>query len=76
VAAFSEAGYLNVYCYHGANAYPEVHHRRIASRGGQSAEFLRHKRAILTDALEQYRLPGPYRVTTGDGMVVFEAGNP
>jgi hypothetical protein len=29
----------------------------------------------LTDALQHYRLPGPYRVTTGNGLVVFEAGN-
>jgi glycosyltransferase involved in cell wall biosynthesis len=75
VAPFSEAGYLNVYCYHGANAYPEVHHRRIATSAGQSADFLRHKKTILTDALQHYRLPGPYRVTTGNGLVVFEAGN-
>lgn len=74
VVPFSEAGYLNVYCYHGANAFPEVHHRRIATRGGQSADFIRDRRPILSNALERYRLPGPYRVRTGNGSVVFEAG--
>jgi glycosyltransferase involved in cell wall biosynthesis len=71
VAPFSGAGFLNIYSYHGRNVFSEVHHRRIAMHGSRSPAFLRDRESILRSALRQYRLPEPYRVTTGDGPVVL-----
>lgn len=71
VTPFQDAGFLNLYSYHGRNVFDEVHHRRIAVQGSRSADFLRSQEPTLRDALRYYRLPAPYRVTTGDGMVLF-----
>ena len=71
VIPFHDAGFLNVYSYHGKNVFSEVHHRRIAYLAGPSVDFLREREPVLRDALRHYRLPEPYRVITGDGTVVF-----
>ena len=71
VTPFEDAGYLNVYSYHGKNVFPEFHHRRMAVTGGQSPDFLRERESILRDALRHYRLPEPYSVTSGSGQVMF-----
>jgi glycosyltransferase involved in cell wall biosynthesis len=71
VVPFRDAGFLNVYSYHGKNVFSEVHHRRIAYLAGPSVDFLRERESVLRDALRHYRLPAPYRVITGDGKVVF-----
>ncbi len=71
VAPFQDAGFLNVYSYHGKNVFPELHHRRIAIQTGRSLDFLRNQESVLRDALRHYRLPEPYRVTTGEGLVMF-----
>jgi len=71
VTRFQDAGFLNVYSYHGKNVFSEIHHRRIAFYGSRSADFLRDHASTLRDALRHYHLPEPYRVTTGDGTVVF-----
>jgi glycosyltransferase involved in cell wall biosynthesis len=71
VTPFEDAGFLNIYSYHGRNVYPEVHHRRISVLGSRSVSFLRDHESILRDALRHYRLPEPYRVTTGDGLIMF-----
>jgi glycosyltransferase involved in cell wall biosynthesis len=71
VTPLQDAGFLNLYSYHGKNVFSEVHHRRIAFNAGRWIDFLRDHEKILKDALRHYRLPEPYRVTTGDGMVMF-----
>jgi glycosyltransferase involved in cell wall biosynthesis len=71
VTPFQDAGFLNVYSYHGRNVFSEVHHRRIAIQSGRSFDSLRRQESILRDALRYYRLPEPYRVTTGEGLVMF-----
>jgi glycosyltransferase involved in cell wall biosynthesis len=71
VTPLQDAGFLNLYSYHGKNVFPEVHHRRIAFNAGRSVDFLREHETVLKDALRHYRLPEPYHVTTGDGMVMF-----
>ena len=71
VTPLQDAGFLNLYSYHGKNVFSEVHHRRIGFNAGQSVDFLRDRETILKSALRYYRLPEPYRVTTGDGMVMF-----
>lgn len=71
VVPFQDAGFLNVYSYHGKNVFSEVHHRRIAFLAGQSVDSLRERESVLRDALRYYRLPEPYRVTGRDGMVMF-----
>jgi len=71
VIPFHDAGFLNIYSYHGKNVFPEVHHRRIAYLAGPSVDFLRERESVLRDALRHYRLPEPYRVITGNGTVVF-----
>lgn len=71
VVPLEEVGFLNLYSYHGKNVFPEVHHRRIAFMGGQSVDFLREHEAVLRDALRHYRLPQPYRVVGGKGLVMF-----
>ena len=71
VTPFQDAGFLNVYSCHGKNVFPELHHRRIAAQSGRSFEFLRRQESVLRDALRHYRLPEPYRVTTGEGVVMF-----
>jgi hypothetical protein len=71
VTPLQDAGFLNLYSYHGKNVFPEVHHRRIAFNAGRSVDFLRDHETVLKDALRHYRLPEPYHVTTGDGMVMF-----
>jgi glycosyltransferase involved in cell wall biosynthesis len=71
VTPFEDAGFLNIYSYHGRNVFDEVHHRRIAILGSRSADFLRSQELILRDALSHYRLPAPYRVATADGVVMF-----
>jgi DNA-binding LacI/PurR family transcriptional regulator len=48
-----------------------MHHRRIVLFGGQSVDYLREREAVLRAALRHYRLPEPYRVTTGNGLVMF-----
>jgi glycosyltransferase involved in cell wall biosynthesis len=71
VAPFQDAGFLNIYSYHGKNVFSEVHHRRIAFLTGRSADSLRNHESVLMDALRHYRLPQPYRVTGRDGMVML-----
>lgn len=71
VTPFQDAGFLNIYSYHGMNVFSEGHHRWIAAQSGRSANFLRRQEATLRDALRHYRLPEPYRVTTGDGLTMF-----
>jgi glycosyltransferase involved in cell wall biosynthesis len=71
VVPFQDAGFLNVYSYHGKNVFSEVHHRRIAFFAGRSVDSLRERESVLRDALRHYRLPEPYRVTGRDGMVMF-----
>ena len=71
IAPFEDSGYLNVYSYHGNNVFDEVHHRRIAVLGSRSVEFLTSQEPNLRKALNQYRLPAPYRFSTGDGVVLF-----
>jgi glycosyltransferase involved in cell wall biosynthesis len=74
VTPFQDAGYLNVYSYHGRNVFPELHHRRIAVQSGRSFDFMRQQEPVLRAALRHYRLPEPYRVTTGEGVVMFVTG--
>lgn len=71
ISRFEDAGFLNIYSYHGRNVFPEFHHHRIAMLGGRSLDFLREKEAALRDALRQYRLPKPYEVTMGNGMIFY-----
>jgi glycosyltransferase involved in cell wall biosynthesis len=71
VTPLENAGYLNIYSYHGKNVFPEFHHRRIAVIGGRSLDTLREQESILRDALQHYRLPEPYTVASGDGQVMF-----
>ena len=71
VARFEDAGYLNIYSYHGKNVFSEAHHRRIVGTSVRSIKFLRDHESILRDALRHYRLPEPYRFTTGNGLVMF-----
>ena len=71
VTALEDAGFLNIYSYHGRNVFDEIHHRRIAMLGGRPADFLRSRETILRDALRHYRLPAPYWVTSGEGTVMF-----
>ena len=71
VTPFQESGFLNLYSYHGKNVFPEMHHRRIVLFGGQSVDYLREREAVLRAALRHYRLPEPYRVTAGNGLVMF-----
>jgi glycosyltransferase involved in cell wall biosynthesis len=71
VIPFHDAGFLNIYSYHGKNVFPEIHHRRIAYLAGPSVDFLRERESVLREALRHYRLPEPYRVITGNGTVVF-----
>lgn len=71
VTPFEDSGFLNIYSYHGRNVFSEDHHRWIVAQSSRSANFLRGQESILRDALRHYRLPEPYRVTTGDGLVMF-----
>jgi glycosyltransferase involved in cell wall biosynthesis len=71
VAPFQDAGFLNVYSYHGKNVFSEGHHRRITFLAGRSVDSLRIRESVLRDALRHYRLPEPYRVTARDGKVMF-----
>lgn len=71
VAPFQDAGFLNIYSYHGKNVFSEVHHRRITFLTGQTADSLRDRESVLRDALRHYRLPEPYRVIARDGKVMF-----
>ena len=71
VAPFQDAGFLNVYSYHGKNVFSEVHHRRITFLAGRSVDSLRMRESVLREALRHYRLPEPYRVTARDGKVMF-----
>jgi len=71
VTPLHDVGFLTLYSYHGGNVFSETHHRRIAFLAGHSVDFLREREPILRAALRHYRLPEPYRVTTGNGMVMF-----
>jgi len=71
VAPFQDAGFLNIYSYHGKNVFSEIHHRRITFLAGRSLDSLRNRESVLRGALRQYRLPEPYRVTARDGKVMF-----
>jgi glycosyltransferase involved in cell wall biosynthesis len=71
VAPFQDAGFLNIYSYHGKNVFSEVHHRRITFLAGRSVDSLRIRESVLRDALRHYRLPEPYRVIARDGKVMF-----
>lgn len=71
ITPFSDAGYLNIYSYHGKNVFPEFHHRRIALLGSRPVEFFRAQESTLRQALRTYRLPRPYRVTMGDGLASY-----
>ncbi|HEX3249364.1 MAG TPA: glycosyltransferase, partial [Pyrinomonadaceae bacterium] len=71
VVPFEDAGFLNIYSYHGRNVFPEIHHRRITLRSSRPVDFLRSQERTLRDALRHYRLPEPYRFTTGNGLVMF-----
>lgn len=71
VTPFSDAGYLNIYSYHGKNVFPEYHHRRIAALGSRPVEFFRAQESTLRQALRTYRLPRPYRVTMGNGLANY-----
>jgi hypothetical protein len=48
-----------------------MHHRRITINSGRPVDFLRSQEQTLRDALRYYRLPEPYRFTTGNGLVMF-----
>jgi glycosyltransferase involved in cell wall biosynthesis len=71
VAPFEDAGFLNIYSYHGRNVFPEMHHRRITINSSRPVDFLRSQERTLRAALRHYRLPEPYRFTTGNGLVMF-----
>lgn len=71
IAPLQDAGFLNIYSYHGKNVFSELHHRRIVAVTSRSVEFLRDHEPILRDALRHYRLPEPYSVATGNGLVMF-----
>jgi glycosyltransferase involved in cell wall biosynthesis len=71
VTPFEDAGFLNIYSYHGANVFSELHHRRITMQASRPLDFLRGQESRLRSVLRDYRLPEPYRFTSGDGHVVF-----
>src|SRR6185369_12521613 len=54
VAPFQDAGFLNVYSYHGKNVFSEVHHRRITFLTGRSGDSLRTCESVLSEALRHY----------------------
>jgi glycosyltransferase involved in cell wall biosynthesis len=58
VAHLQGEGSLWLYTYHGANTFPEEHHRRL-SAFSMPRELLVERAAVIRDAIEHLPVPGP-----------------
>jgi glycosyltransferase involved in cell wall biosynthesis len=67
VARLHDAGHLWLYTYHGANTFPEEHHRRMASFG-IPRDALVTRFEVIRDAVAEMPLPRPTVVAGRDGL--------
>jgi hypothetical protein len=71
VTAIENAGFLYIYVSHLGNTWGEDHHLGIVRITGLDAVELSARRAILTGALNRYRLPWVVTVRGFDGRPAF-----
>lgn len=66
VAHLHDAGHLWLYTYHGANTFPEEHHRRLSSFGIPRAALL-ERADVIRGAIAHLPIPRPAIVAGRDG---------